>query len=82
MLIKVSNTCFVWDLPSVVLFFQVKCQPPPLSLYRQLVWREFFFTLASQNPNMDKAVDNPLSLNITWENNEKALEAWKKVCSY
>ena len=59
--------------------FQVKCQPPPLSLYRQLVWREFFFTLASQNPNMDRAVDNPLSLNIPWEDNEKALDAWKKV---
>lgn len=59
-------------------YMKVKCQPPPLSLYRQLVWREFFFTLASQNPNMDKAVDNPLSLNITWEDNEKALEAWKK----
>ena len=30
---------------------------------------------------MDKAVDNPLSLNISWENNEDALEAWKKVDS-
>lgn len=28
---------------------------------------------------MDKAVDNPLSLNIPWEENEKALDAWKKV---
>ena len=73
-----------FDLKQYHVFFcfQVKCQPPPLSLYRQLVWREFFFTLASQNPNMDKAVDNPLSLNITWEDNEKALEAWKKVYSY
>ncbi|KAL9971457.1 hypothetical protein ACROYT_G017620 [Oculina patagonica] len=59
-------------------YMKVKCQPPPLSLYRQLVWREFFFTLASQNPNMDKAVDNPLSLNIPWEDNKKALDAWKK----
>jgi len=57
----------------------VKCQPPPLSLYRQLVWREFFFTLASRNPLMDRVADNPLSLDIPWETNDKALEAWKKV---
>lgn len=30
---------------------------------------------------MDKAVDNPLSLNIPWEDNKKALDAWKKVCN-
>ena len=28
---------------------------------------------------MDRAVDNPLSLSITWEKNDEALEAWKKV---
>lgn len=59
-------------------YIQVKCQPPPLSLYRQLVWREFFFTLATQNPHMDRTVNNPLALNINWEENEEALDAWKK----
>ena len=28
---------------------------------------------------MDRAVDNPLSLNIPWEENQEALDAWKKV---
>lgn len=50
-----------------------------MSLYRQLVWREFFFTLASRNPQMDRMIDNPLSLNIAWEKNDRALDAWKNV---
>ena len=28
---------------------------------------------------MDRTVNNPLALNINWEENEEALDAWKKV---
>lgn len=28
---------------------------------------------------MDRAVDNPLSFNIPWEENQDAFDAWKKV---
>jgi len=58
-------------------YVKVRAQPPPLSLYRQLVWRDFFFTLGTKNPNLDKMVDNPLCIQIPWEGNAEELQRWK-----
>lgn len=58
-------------------YVKVKSQPPPLSLYRQLVWREFFFTLGSKNPNLDKVEANPMCVKIPWDEDKEALSRWK-----
>ncbi|KAF3860806.1 hypothetical protein F7725_001061 [Dissostichus mawsoni] len=37
-----------------------KNSSPPLSLYGQLLWREFFYTTATNNPRFDKMEGNPI----------------------
>ncbi|EDO38966.1 predicted protein [Nematostella vectensis] len=59
-------------------YVKMQFSPPPMSLYRQLIWREFFFTLASKNPNMDQVNDNPLCIQISWEENKDHFLCWKQ----
>ncbi|XP_032235657.2 cryptochrome-2 [Nematostella vectensis] len=59
-------------------YVKMQFSPPPMSLYRQLIWREFFFTLASKNPNMDQVNDNPLCIQISWEENKDRFLCWKQ----
>jgi len=59
-------------------YIKMNCKPPPMSLYCQLVWRDFFFTLASKNPNMDTIENNPLCIQMDWEMNEEHLQCWKE----
>uniref|UniRef100_A0A3Q2GL24 Cryptochrome-1 n=1 Tax=Cyprinodon variegatus TaxID=28743 RepID=A0A3Q2GL24_CYPVA len=49
---------------------------PPLSLYGQLLWREFFYTTATNNPCFDKMEGNPVCLQIPWDRNPEALAKW------
>ncbi|KAI8506950.1 Cryptochrome-2 [Branchiostoma belcheri] len=49
---------------------------PPLSLYGQLLWREFFYTAATNNPNFDKMVNNTICVQIPWDKNPEALAKW------
>lgn len=49
----------------------VSCPPqlckrssPPLSLYGQLLWREFFYTAATNNPNFDRMEGNPICVQV------------------
>ncbi|XP_038663738.1 cleavage stimulation factor subunit 3 isoform X4 [Scyliorhinus canicula] len=49
---------------------------PPLSLYRKLLWREFFYTAATNNPNFDKLEGNPICMQIPWDKNQQALTKW------
>ncbi len=48
---------------------QVKKEEPPLSLYGQLLWREFFYTAATKNPNFDRMYGNPICVQIPWDKN-------------
>ncbi|XP_072015096.1 cryptochrome-1-like [Amphiura filiformis] len=50
---------------------------PPVSLEGQLLWREFFYTAAAGTPNFHQMVDNPVCLQLPWDNNTEFLEAWK-----
>ena len=43
-----------------------KFTKPPVSLRGQLLWREFFYTVAYSTPNFDKMVGNPICRQITW----------------
>ncbi|KAJ8260261.1 hypothetical protein GJAV_G00178930 [Gymnothorax javanicus] len=50
---------------------------PPVSLQGQLLWREFFYTVASATPNFTKMAGNPICLQISWYEDMEALEKWK-----
>uniref|UniRef100_A0A8C6UR52 Cryptochrome-1 n=1 Tax=Neogobius melanostomus TaxID=47308 RepID=A0A8C6UR52_9GOBI len=53
-----------------------KNSTPPLSLYGQLLWREFFYTTATNNPCFDKMDGNPVCVQIPWDRNPEALAKW------
>ena len=59
--------------------FQIKHADPPLSLHGQLLWREFFYVAATNNPNFDKMAGNPICVQIPWDKNPKALAKWASV---
>nr|AWY11211.1 6-4 photolyase [Tritonia tetraquetra] len=53
-----------------------KHSQPPVSLHGQLLWREFFYTVASVTPNFDKMEGNPVCRQIPWQSNPDHLEKW------
>ncbi|XP_071373315.1 cryptochrome-2-like [Centroberyx affinis] len=53
-----------------------KNHTPPLSLYSQLMWREFFYTVATNNPAFDRMEGNPICVQIPWDRNPEALAKW------
>lgn len=56
-----------------------KGQEPPLALHGQLLWREFFYTAATNNPNFDKMSGNSICVQIPWDHNPEALAKWAEV---
>ncbi|KAK1265502.1 (6-4)DNA photolyase [Acorus gramineus] len=51
---------------------------PPVSLVGQLLWREFFYTLAFGTPNFDQMKGNKICKQIPWSNNEELFVAWRE----
>lgn len=51
----------------------------PVSLSAQLMWREYFYTMAINNINYDKMETNPICLNIPWYDNPEHEEKWTQV---
>ena len=47
-----------------------------MSTFGQLLWREFFYTAATKNPNFDKMLGNPICVQIPWDDNPGALAKW------
>ena len=58
------------------LYRKIKQDPPPMSTFGQLLWREFFYTAATKNPNFDKMLGNPICVQIPWDDNPGALAKW------
>ncbi|XP_054032214.1 cryptochrome-1-like [Dryobates pubescens] len=50
---------------------------PPVSLQGQLLWREFFYTVASATPNFSRMAGNPICLQISWAEDAERLHRWK-----
>ncbi|KAL3882520.1 hypothetical protein ACJMK2_028856 [Sinanodonta woodiana] len=50
----------------------------PHSIYGQLLWREYFYTMSVDNEKYDIMEGNPICLNIPWSVNPKYLEQWTK----
>ncbi|XP_016976032.1 cryptochrome-2 [Drosophila rhopaloa] len=55
---------------------QTKHSQPPVSLIGQLLWREFYYTVAAAEPNFDRMLGNVYCLQIPWQEQPKHLEAW------
>ncbi|XP_037960196.1 cryptochrome-2 isoform X2 [Teleopsis dalmanni] len=49
---------------------------PPVSLKGQLMWREFFYTAATDEPDFDRMFGNKYCIQIPWEMNDVYLDAW------
>ncbi|XP_057603902.1 cryptochrome-2 [Hippopotamus amphibius kiboko] len=62
----------LWDLYRKV----KRNSTPPLSLFGQLLWREFFYTAATNNPRFDRMEGNPICIQIPWDRNPEALAKW------
>lgn len=70
-----SPRTFYWKLTE--LYQKVrKTTNTPLSLHGQLLWREFFFTVACNNRQFDHMVDNPICIQIPWDKNTALLNKW------
>ncbi|CAO2579813.1 Cry2, partial [Lemmus lemmus] len=46
-------------------------------LYKKLLWREFFYTAATNNPRFDRMEGNPICIQIPWDRNPEALAKWE-----
>ncbi|XWS11845.1 hypothetical protein CRYUN_Cryun37aG0036000 [Craigia yunnanensis] len=52
---------------------------PPVSLVGQLLWREFFYTVAFGTPNFDKMRGNKICKQIPWNDDDELLAAWREA---
>ncbi|XP_069385014.1 cryptochrome-2 [Paralichthys olivaceus] len=64
-----------YNLRELYMKLRKRCSPP-LSLFGQLLWREFFYTAATNNPNFDRMDANPICVQIPWDQNPEALAKW------
>ncbi|XP_072291784.1 cryptochrome-2 isoform X3 [Eucyclogobius newberryi] len=64
-----------YNLRELYMKLRKRCSPP-LSLFGQLLWREFFYTAATNNPNFDHMEGNPICVQIPWDQNPEALAKW------
>ena len=55
---------------------QVKNEKAPITLFGQLLWREFFYVAATRNPNFDQMKGNDICIKIPWDENPRALAKW------
>ena len=53
-----------------------------MSVHLPLLWREFFFVVASKHTNFDKMRNNSLCLQFPWEEHQDQLERFKQVTSF
>ncbi|CAH9108449.1 unnamed protein product [Cuscuta epithymum] len=50
---------------------------PPVSLLGQLLWRDFFYTVAFGTPSFDRMRGNKICKQIPWNDNDELLVAWR-----
>ncbi|KAE7997375.1 hypothetical protein FH972_002016 [Carpinus fangiana] len=52
---------------------------PPVSLVGQLLWRDFFYTVALGTPNFDQMRGNRICKQIPWNDNDELLATWREA---
>ncbi|XP_068652564.1 (6-4)DNA photolyase isoform X3 [Aristolochia californica] len=73
-----SSRHFYWCLQDV--YRKVKKHTsPPVSLVGQLLWREFFYTVAFGTSNFDRMEGNRICKQVPWKDNEELLVAWREA---
>lgn len=50
---------------------KVKRGNPPPSLHGQLLWRDFFYAAATNNPHFDRMLSNPICVQVNWIKNSE-----------
>ncbi|XP_019156292.1 PREDICTED: (6-4)DNA photolyase isoform X2 [Ipomoea nil] len=50
---------------------------PPVSLLGQLLWRDFFYTVAFGTPSFDRMRGNRICKQIPWKESDELLAAWR-----
>lgn len=76
-LLQHSCTNILWPFSWPLALVQLRRRSsPPLSLFGQLLWREFFYTAGTNNPNFDRMEGNPICVQIPWDHNPEALAKW------
>ncbi|XP_070580073.1 cryptochrome-1-like [Ptychodera flava] len=73
-----SPRVFYWKLTELYRKVKKK-QNPPMSLHGQLLWREFFYTAATNNSNFDRMIDNPICVQIPWDKNHQYVYKWAEA---
>ncbi|XP_033101802.1 cryptochrome-1-like [Anneissia japonica] len=73
-----SSRLFYWKLSELFMMVR-KTKTVPLSLQGQLLWREFFYTVACNNPNFDCMMGNQICVKIPWDKNKQALDKWARA---
>lgn len=58
------------------LYRRLKNESPPHSLHGQLLWRDFFYVAASNNPHFDRMQGNEICVQIPWDRDPIALMKW------
>lgn len=61
------------------LYKKIEGAYPPLSLYDQLLWREFLYCAATRNTHFDKMSGNSICVQIPWDKDPRALTKWANV---
>jgi deoxyribodipyrimidine photolyase len=69
---------FYWEIHDLFNKINRGKLPTMAHITGQLIWREYFYTMAVQNPQYDKAQNNPICLNIPWDEDETLLLQWKE----
>lgn len=70
-----SSRLFYQQLKNVYKLCKKHSQPP-VSLEGQLMWREFYYTVAAATPNFDRMVGNRVCAQIPWVNDVERIAAW------
>ncbi|KAL6285829.1 hypothetical protein ACE6H2_010219 [Prunus campanulata] len=52
---------------------------PPVSLAGQLLWRDFFYTVAFGTPSFDRMRGNKICKQIPWNDDDELLVAWREA---
>jgi len=73
----VSPRLMYWRLSH--LYSGAKHSQPPVSLHGQLLWREFYYSVAALTPNFDKMAGNTVCRQVPWDQDEEKLAAWTEA---
>merc|ERR1711976_761006 len=73
---SLSCRVFYWRLKEI--YATGSHAQPPVSLYGQLLWRDFFISCGANIQNFDKMKGNPKCKQIDWDDDEDKLNKWKE----